>query len=195
MKANLLWSRAVLMVILSLIVMAVFSSPASVRAEEGELPAVGDTLAPFMLQKYGEAGDYIALRDYCGEPRSQWKSLERRPVVLSFFAKWCQPCRKEIPELEELSKGWNDKATVFLISVGDSRSDIDEFLSEVPTQLPILMDPYKNTSTDRYGVSALPTLIVLDQQAVVRFVGTGYHEETLIHVDTLVKQQIKTGVK
>ncbi|MFH0882206.1 MAG: TlpA disulfide reductase family protein, partial [bacterium] len=126
--------------------------------DKGLNVAVGDTLSPFMLRLYGGQGEYVALRDYCGEPRKPWNAPPRRPVVISFFANWCQPCRKEIPELEKVSKTWGENVSVFLVSVGDKPEQIAGFLEEVPTGLPVLMDPYKTTSTERYGVSGLPTV-------------------------------------
>jgi len=155
------------------------SAVSTVHAEEDAIVAVGDTLQPFMLKRYSGDGEYVALRDYAGTPRKPWSALPRRPVVLSFFANWCQPCRREIPELTEVSKEWGDSVSVFLISVGDKPDQVASFLQEVPTTLPILLDPYKVTSTERYGVSALPTVIVVDGESVVQYVGVGFHEDSI----------------
>ncbi len=154
--------------------------------EKGLNVAVGDTLTPFMLRQYGGKGEYVALRDYCGAPRKPWNALPRRPVVISFFADWCQPCRREIPELEKLSQSWGDSVTVFLVSVGDKPEQIDGFLKEVPTKLTILMDPYKTTSTERYGISGLPTVFVVDKESVLQYISTGFHEDSMEKLSAVI---------
>ena len=158
------------------------------NGEKGLNVAVGDTLAPFMLRLYGGQGEYVALRDFCGTPRKPWNAPPRRPVVISFFANWCQPCRKEIPELEKQAKLWGDSVSVFLVSVGDKPEQIKSFLDEVPTTLPVLMDPYKATSTERYGISALPTVFVIDKQSVVRYTATGFHEDSMEKLDAVIQE-------
>ncbi len=148
--------------------------------------SVGDTLTPFMLKEYGGKGSYFALRGYCGEPRKNSYNKPRKTVVLSFFATWCQPCKKEIPELEEAAKSWGDDVEVFLISVGDKKALLDKWITEYPTELKILQDPYKSTSVERYEIKSLPTILLLDEQSVVKYIKRGYSEETMSEINLLI---------
>ncbi len=159
-------------------------------AEAEEPVAVGDTLSPFMLQLYDYPGKYIALRDYCGIPRPTKPKEPRKIVVVSFFSKTCIPCKKEIPQLERLSKLWGNNVQVFLISVGDKTADIKEFITKTPTDLTILMDPFKATAVERYGITSIPTSIVVDPDGIVRYTHSGYKEGDEVFLDEAVRKLI-----
>ncbi|MDP8205659.1 MAG: TlpA disulfide reductase family protein [Candidatus Electryonea clarkiae] len=148
----------------------------------------GDILEPFMLPIYGQRGKYGALRDYCGEPRPTRPNEPRRLVVLSFFASYCVPCKKEIPELERLAGEWGNEVSVLLISVGNKIKDIDKWKLQNKTNLPIFMDPYKATSVERYGVSTIPTLVILDKKGVIQYIHRGYKPGDEIEADKVVRK-------
>ena len=89
-------------------------------------------------------------------------------MVLSFFATWCEPCKKEIPHLEKLMQEFKDQPIkFFLIDVGEEREKILEFTGERNVAIPILMDRYQKTS-ERYDALTLPRLFVLDQGGLIQ---------------------------
>ncbi len=177
----------------SFLFLLIVSGSFSICFAEGATVKVGDTIQPFMLPIYGQTGKYIALRDYCGEPRPTRPREKRRIVVMSFFAHYCEPCRREIPRLEALSKKWGDSVETFLIAVGDKTDVVKEWLEGTPTSLPVLMDPYASTATDRYGVTAMPTIFVVDPQGVVQYTHTGYKDGDELEVDRVVKKLLGGG--
>ncbi len=100
--------------------------------------------------------------------------LRGRVVVLDFWASWCQPCRRSIPILNALEAELAGQPVTFL------GVNVEQFgprrLQQVHTELgatfPTLQDLTGEVKA-RYGVSVLPTLVVLDGEGVVRHVGTG----------------------
>ena len=50
--------------------------------------------------------------------------LQGTPAVVNFFASWCTPCRKEMSEIEEISKTWGD--SVVFIGINSQETNIDE---------------------------------------------------------------------
>ena len=75
---------------------------------------INDTAPKFVLQSL--EGEHVFLRDYCGELRQPWKNKIKYIVILSFFTTYCQPCLKEIPELEKLSEKFHNKELkIFLV--------------------------------------------------------------------------------
>lgn len=135
--------------------------------------------APGFYLRMMNGGDFYS-RDYYGLPRDLPKARsERHHMVLSFFATWCSPCRKEIPELERLMDRYPD-VRFFLIDVGEKEETIAGYLREVPIRIPILLDLYGRIA-EKFGVmdgrterAVLPTLVIIDKTGVVQYFKKGY---------------------
>jgi thiol-disulfide isomerase/thioredoxin len=100
---------------------------------------------------------------------------ELRPkwVVLNYWATWCVPCRKEIPELSDLNDE-RDDIVVLGLAFEDTQLDIfDEFLLEFEPSYPILLVDVYDPPMPFGAPKALPTTIILDPKgyAVKTFVG------------------------
>jgi thiol-disulfide isomerase/thioredoxin len=114
----------------------------------------------FGLQALG--GGEIMLSDYRGE----W-------VVINYWATWCAPCRKEIPDLSNLHKERSDVTVLGLAFEELDDSGFYDFLEDYDVSYPILkVDVY--APPEPFGAPlALPTTIILDKQgrAVKGFMG------------------------
>lgn len=67
------------------------------------------------------------------QPLAQWKG---RPLVVNFWATWCAPCVKEMPDLDRLSKAFPH---IGFLGIGiDSPENIAQFLQKVPVAYPLL---------------------------------------------------------
>ena len=135
--------------------------------------------APGFYTKTLEGADFFS-RDYFGTPRDMPKAKkERQHTILSFFATWCSPCRKEIPELERLMDQ-HPSVKFFLVDVGEVEDQIVTHLKTTPIRLPILLDRY-GLVAKKFGVmdgqtntAVLPTLVIVDQSGVIRYFKKGY---------------------
>lgn len=100
---------------------------------------------------------------------------EFRPrwVVLNYWATWCVPCRKEIPELSELD-GERDDIVVLGLAFEDTEMAVfDEFLQEFKPGYRILLVDVYDPPAPFGAPKALPTTIILDPEgyAVKTFIG------------------------
>ena len=137
-----------------LILVLVLFAPLTWAAYETEEPV------DFTLQQLG--GGDVALSDY----RGQW-------VVVNYWATWCTPCLKEIPELSELNRERSDLTVLGLAFEDLEDSDFDGFLEDFDVSYPILkVDVYQ--PPEPFGAPrVLPTTIILDKEgrAVKAFLG------------------------
>jgi peroxiredoxin len=99
--------------------------------------------------------------------------------ILSFFSTDCEPCKKEMPELDALVKG---RLGVRLLFIGiDPANDIRslrEFVRPLDLTARVLFDEKGRIST-LYGVKAVPALFVVDSKLLVTYQAVGYREGSL----------------
>ncbi len=93
--------------------------------------------------------------------------LRGRPVVLNFWATWCQPCIVEHPVLIRTAERWAGRAHFFGVIYHDERSKIERFLRERGEWGPTLVDPGSDVAI-RYGVYGAPETFILDGSGIVR---------------------------
>ena len=119
-----------------------------------------DQPVDFTLQQLG--GGAVSLSDFRGE----W-------VVVNYWATWCAPCRKEMPELSALHSERSDVTVLGLAYEDIEDSDFESFLETSPVTYPILkVDVYQ--PPEPFGAPrVLPTTIILDRagRAVKDFIG------------------------
>ena len=95
------------------------------------------------------------------------------PVLINFWASWCEPCREEMPALQRLAKRWQARGlTVITVAVADSPRQVSDTLEKLNVQLPVIHDPEQQI-IPRWGVSFLPTTLILDARQRIRLRGQG----------------------
>jgi len=157
-----------------LVSMAIFF--ANVVAQETPSPVkVGDPSPVFSLPDL--QNNYVFLRDYSGKKlRKPWKNKTKYVVVMSFFATWCAPCKREISYLQKLKKEYAaHKIKFFLIDVGEEREVLDRFLGENDISLTVLHDRYQQTA-GKFGATSLPRLIVIDKEGTISLIKKGFKD-------------------
>jgi thiol-disulfide isomerase/thioredoxin len=103
----------------------------------------------------------FALPDLDGRRRSL--AAERgRPVVVHFFATWCEPCKAELGTLRQFSEARGDKLGVLAVSVGEVADRVRSFFKETPVSFPVLLDADRSVAK-AWAVDGLPTTVVLDK--------------------------------
>jgi thiol-disulfide isomerase/thioredoxin len=92
-----------------------------------------------------------------------------RVVLVHFFATWCEPCRREISSLEQLSKRLpQDQFTIIGIDVAEVDIRVKRFFASLPVSFPIALDR-DGAVAKAWGADALPTTFVLDRNLTPRF--------------------------
>ncbi|MGH6942759.1 MAG: TlpA disulfide reductase family protein [Geminicoccaceae bacterium] len=82
--------------------------------------------------------------------------LRGAPVVLNFWASWCDPCREEAPRLRRGWERWGRRGVLFLgLDMQDIRSDARDFLQQFEITYPNIRDPGKEVANE-YGATGIP---------------------------------------
>jgi len=101
------------------------------------------------------------------------EQLRGKPVVINFFASWCDPCRDEMPLINEIATG-GDKGgyQVIGIAVEDTRAAVMQFSKEAKLTFPIGLD-LNSTVKRAYRIFGPPATFFIDAQGTVRDIVLG----------------------
>lgn len=110
-------------------------------------------------------------------------------VIVSFFATYCEGCKKELPELEKLYEELtNEQVKVDIIIVAtdpEGTPVVKPYFDKNPTTLTVILDRFKAT-TKKYGVVDLPTLFLINPAGKIAFTIDKYSPETVEKVKALI---------
>ncbi|EAV41271.1 thioredoxin family protein [Stappia aggregata IAM 12614] len=95
-------------------------------------------------------------------------------VVISFWATWCPPCRKEMPTLARLNRQLGlDRFAVLAVNVGDREDRVRDFLEKIDHDaLPILLDQ-DTKLVSKWFIRGLPVTYLLDPKGRVIYGAIG----------------------
>ncbi len=121
---------------------------------EGDGLAIGTKAPDFSLKSPN--GKTIKLSDYKG-----------KIVIIDFWATWCPPCRKGIPDLISLQKEFGKDIVVIGISVDkESKMEVPMFIQKQGINYPIVFA--NETVVTKYGgISGIPTSFIVDQKGTI----------------------------
>ena len=91
------------------------------------------------------------------------RDLRGKVVLVNFWATWCPPCRKEMPDLDSLYKKFKDQGLVILAIDDEEVIKIKPYLAEHPVTYPILLDPGRKAN-DVFRIDGIPKSFVYDRE-------------------------------
>jgi len=90
------------------------------------------------------------------------KHLRGQVVLINFWATWCPPCRKEMPDLETLYRRFGQQGLVILAISDEEASKVEPFIAEHKVSYPILLDPGRKVN-EQFRVEGIPLSFVYDR--------------------------------
>jgi thiol-disulfide isomerase/thioredoxin len=146
------------LVALALAVLSVSCGSGNAGPSAGTAP-LADTRAPVATAPEGVVsqvgferfdGSAATLAEYAG-----------RPLVVNFFARWCAPCVRELPDIERFHQTFGDQVAVLGVSVNERAEDGRELADATGVTFDIGRDP-RGEMLKALGGAAMPTTALID---------------------------------
>ncbi|MGH8666480.1 MAG: TlpA family protein disulfide reductase [Burkholderiales bacterium] len=111
------------------------------------------------------------------QPMAQWRG---KVLVVNFWATWCPPCLKEIPEFIRLQQRYGPKGVQFVGIAIDNTSQVLGFMAQHGMNYPVLMAEREGLDLARAAgnrLGGLPFTVVIDRQGKAAQVELGVLDE------------------
>ena len=161
-------SKKLLQRVFLLFAMFVFALP---LAQSKEAPLSTDEKKVLKKLRITPATQWIEAHDFAGEMMDaktvNLQDYRGRFVLLNFWATWCSPCLKEMPDLENAyNEMGQEKLVVLAVGMGESVEKIKAFFNKYSFTFPLLADN-RMKITKLYGVRNIPVTYLIDPDGVV----------------------------
>ena len=110
----------------------------------------------FTLGVLGRPGRHISLQ-----------SMAHRPVIVNFFASWCEPCQKETPLIARFYRITRGNPAIIGVDVNDSSSAGLAFVRKSGVTYPVVTDPAPMKAAIAYGLPGLPATFFLNARHLI----------------------------
>lgn len=126
--------------------------PKELKAETA--PNLGYLAPDFALDDLN--GQTVRLSDFRG-----------KPILLNFWATWCPPCRKEMPQLQDFHEQYGDRIILLGIDWGEDAKTVKGFLDRLGVSHLNLLDQ-RGTAFVLYKLTGIPTSFFIDREGYIR---------------------------
>ncbi len=130
--------------------------------------------AAYLPPKFPRPAPNLAVTSLAGD-LLKWETFKGRVVLLDFWATWCAPCRKSMPELEVLHQKYAGRGfSVLGVSIDeDGAEKVRKFIAAKKFTYPIGIDSAAESTWERFHIKAIPAAFLVDQQGQVVAQWTG----------------------
>jgi cytochrome c biogenesis protein CcmG/thiol:disulfide interchange protein DsbE len=173
-------SRALLLGAIALVLLAgIAVLTIGVAGGSSRSPGPPPAAKPFSLSQLGQPGNTVSLAGLAGQP-----------VIVNFFASWCEPCQKETPLLARFYTAHHGHVAVIGVDANDQKGAAQKFVHKMGVGYPVGVDPFPANTATSYGVLALPQTFFLNaRHQIVRHVVGGLTARELSDWATRIGRQ------
>ena len=132
---------------------------------------VGCGSGPRVGPREGRQAPSFSLQTLSGESVSVPSELDI-PSLVVFWASWCGPSRREAGEIAGIVRSYGSKVSVVSVNSGEDATKASLAAKQWGMTWPVALDPRGRVSS-AYEVTAVPLVLVIDADGVVRYRGNG----------------------
>jgi thiol-disulfide isomerase/thioredoxin len=101
------------------------------------------------------------------------ETFRGRPGIIEFWASWCEACQAMSANIASVAK---DHPVITVASLSGSAERVGTYLNDNRLSFPVVVDPQGRLAAS-YGVSAFPTVVIIDKRGKILFTESGYTTE------------------
>jgi thiol-disulfide isomerase/thioredoxin len=139
--------------------------------DKNKLKEIVGNFAGIYLNKEAKDGEF---KDINGGKSYKLSDFKGKVIFLNFWATWCPPCRKELPDIQNLYKKYKDNKgfVILAVSLKENPVRIKLFKEKNNYEIPFFYDEI-GLLGQTYGVMAIPTTFIIDKnfKIIAKFIG------------------------
>jgi thiol-disulfide isomerase/thioredoxin len=160
-------------------------STAGAASKKASRPEVGSPAPDFALAPLGKAP--------ARKEATTLKSLSGQVVLLDFWASWCAPCKRTLPEIARMGSR-HPGLKVLAVSLDEDRRKAEGFLADgsVEGGVPVeALHDAKREVAERYDLAGMPAAVLIDRKGVLRARYDGYTERDLSKMEAEARKLLE----
>ncbi len=153
--------------------------------------------AAVSAQEGSRAPDFT-LQDMDGKVFKSADYIGKQPMLIDFWATWCNPCKVELPHLDAIYKKYEKQGLIFLAISEDSPRSISKVKPYVKSKnfaATILLDPDGQVLKKFFGEGTLPYTILINREGKIVRTFTGYVPGQEADIEKMVADLLSKAVE